>query len=472
MAPDGSVVGDLAESFSTSPDKRTFTITLRAGTKWSDGAPFTVDDIIFMFEDLVWHEEVSTWNEYKSVYRLTKVDDRTVHLESEDPTPGLELKLITWQGGDWLLYQPKHYLQKWHIEHNPDANAIAKEEGFDNWAEALHAHFWWTPTLDKDKPTLHAWRFAELNPTTRIWERNPYYWKVDTANNQLPYVDRVVSTVVEQDVYTLKIISGEADVAFVRTSLDDFALYKENEDQGGYRVVLLPGLNGSDIGISLNLNHPEQPLQIVIEFPVPRISTEAMELVKEYWEAVGVKVLLKPESNFGQRRQLNQHDARVDRANNEEVTEFAMGAEYHTCYRSRGIGETAQWVPCGSYHAWGHNWGRWLAADAALTAGTHTLADFEGGEMPGEEPPEDVKMLDQWGQQWVKTEYGSPEYIELAQKIFDFQARNLVIIGVVGLKPVPLIAKRNIGNIPTGFTMGMEGSTGLNVHGDQFFFKN
>ena len=215
-----------------------------------------------------------------------------------------------------------------------------------------------------------------------------------------------------------------------------------------------------------------EPLQIVIEFPVPRISTEAMELVKEYWEAVGVKVLLKPESNFGQRRQLNQHDARVDRANNEEVTEFAMGAEYHTCYRSRGIGETAQWVPCGSNHAWGHNWGRWLAADAALTAGTHTLADFEGGEMPGEEPPEDVKMLDQWGQEWVKTEYGSPEYIELAQKIFDFQARNLVIIGVVGLKPVPLIAKRNIGNIPTGFTMGMEGSTGLNVHGDQFFFKN
>ena len=369
MAPDGSIVGDLAEGFSTSPDQRTFTITLRAGTKWSDGAPFTVDDIIFMFEDLVWHEKVSTWNEYKSVHRLTKVDDRTVHLESDSPTPGLELKLITWQGGDWLLYQPKHYLEKWHIEHNPDADAIAKEEGFDNWAEALHAHFWWTPTLDKDKPTLHAWRFAELSPTTRIWERNPYYWKVDTANNQLPYVDSVVSTVVEKDVYTLKVISGEADVAFVRTSLDDYALYKENEDQGGYRVVLILGLNGSDIGISLNRNHPEQwraelyqhlrfrqalsmainrdevneaaffglaaprqtttlpqnsyykpewenvaadydpdaagalldelgltekdragirigpngePLQIVIEFPTPRISTEAMELVKEY----------------------------------------------------------------------------------------------------------------------------------------------------------------------------------------------
>ena len=76
--------------------------------------------------------------------------------------------------------------------------------------------------------------------------------------------------------------------------------------------------------------------------------------------------------------------------------------------------------------------------------------------MPGDEPPEEVKMLDQWGQQWVKIDYGSPEYVELAQKIFDFQAKNLVIIGVVGMTPVPLIAKRNLGNIPTSFTTGME----------------
>ena len=116
-------------------------------------------------------------------------------------------------------------------------------------------------------------------------------------------------------------------------------------------------------------------------------------------------------------------------------------------------------------------WGRWLAANAAIKAGTHELADFEGGRMPGDEPPEEVKMLDQWGQQWVKIDYGSPEYVELAQKIFDFQAKNLVIIGVVGMTPVPLIAKRNLGNIPTSFTTGMEGSTGLNVHSDQFFFR-
>ena len=131
VAPDGSIVGDLAERFAPSANKRTFTIWLREGTKWSDGAPFTVDDIMFMFEDLVWNEKVSTWNEFKSVTRLAKVDDYSLRLESDEPTPRLELKLATWQGGDWLVYQPTHYLQKWHIEYNLDANKLAKQEGSD-----------------------------------------------------------------------------------------------------------------------------------------------------------------------------------------------------------------------------------------------------------------------------------------------------------------------------------------------------
>ena len=53
--------------------------------------------------------------------------------------------------------QPRcHYLQKWHIEYNPDANKLAKEEGFDEWWEALHSHSWWTPTLDMDKRLPHC----------------------------------------------------------------------------------------------------------------------------------------------------------------------------------------------------------------------------------------------------------------------------------------------------------------------------
>ena len=91
--------------------------------------------------------------------------------------------------------------------------------------------------------------------------------------------------------------------------------------------------------------------------------------------------------------------------------------------------------------------------------------------MPGDEPPEEVKQLDEWGAKWLGQDFGSPMYRELAQNIFDFQAKNLPIIGIVGLKPVPLIAKRNLGNIPTSFTTGMEGGGGLNVHGDQFFWR-
>ena len=558
---DGSITGDLAERFELSPDQKSFTIWLRKGTKWSDGAPFTVDDIIFMFEDMHRHEEVSTWFEYRFVERLVKLDDYAVRMESDEPMPAMPLKLVTFQGGNWMIFHPKHYLVKWHGDYNPDADKLAKEEGFDTWAEAFHSHFWWSPLVDMNKPTTHAWRFLELTPARRVFERNPYYWKVDTAGNQLPYMDRIESTTVAPDVYTLKIISGEADLAYAVAKLEDYALYKENEAQGNYRVTLLNGTNGSEVGVSLNLNHPEQwraelyqdvrfrralslainreevseavyfglavprqtttlavnsyyksewattyaeydpdranrildevgltdrdrdrfriapdgeTLQIVIEFPGPRVATETMELLKEYWQAVGVKVLLKPmePSLFGSRRPLNKHDARASGVDNEEATEFAMGAEYFSCFRARGVGTTTQWTPCGSNFAWGHAWGKWLAADAAIKAGTHTLADFEGGEMPGDEPPEEIKQLDAWGERWVDTEYGSSEYLELAEKIFDFQAENLFIIGLVGLKPAPFVARKNIGNIPTKFILGQWGPPTLNYYSDQFFYRS
>ena len=163
---------------------------------------------MFMFEDLVGNEKVSTWNEFKSVTGSRRSTTARYAGSRMSRRQGWSSSWPRGKAGDWLVYQPKHYLQKWHIECNPDANTLANEDGFDEWWEALHSHFWWTPTLDMDKPTLHGWRYTEFSPTTRIWERNLYYWKVDTAGNQLPYVDRIVSTVVEKDVYTLNIISG------------------------------------------------------------------------------------------------------------------------------------------------------------------------------------------------------------------------------------------------------------------------
>ena len=434
------------------------------------------------------------------------------------------VKLATWHGGDWEMLKPKHYLSNWHLDYNDKANEVAKEEGHESWQQAFTDHFFWKPSTDIELPVIQAWRFTEITPTVRVFERNPYYLRVDTAGNQLPYIDRIVSTVVEKEVYTLKIIAGEADLAYGQTSLENFALYKENEAAGDYKVTLIPGLSAADVGVVLNQNHldewkaelyqddrfrralslainrdevneqvffglstarqaavpsvhsyyqdewgnawagydPDQAnalldevgmtdrardgfrrapggedLQVLIEYsestPVP-----AMELIKEYWEAVGVKVLLKVETSQSRNvtRTLNEHDVRASGIGEASETGqyITGGGEQFTCNRSRGVTADSRWMPCSTDNGWGWQWGKWLAANAAIKAGTHTLADF-GGEMPGWEPPQVIKDLDEWSWAIGVTEFGSPEYVELATNISQLQADKLWAIGRGGHEP-------------------------------------
>ncbi len=557
---DGQILPDVAESVQMAADNTSVTIRLREGHKWSDGQPVTADDVVFQFVAMHLHPEVVTYKTSPFVQDAVRVDDHTVRLEFDSPHPEMMVKLATWHGGDWEMLKPKHYLSKWHIDYNENANEVAREEGHESWQQAFTDHFFWKPSTDVELPVIQAWRFTEITPTVRVFERNPYYLRVDTAGNQLPYIDRIVSTVVEKEVYNLKIIGGEADLAYGNTSLENFALYKENEQQGDYRVTLIPGLSASDVAVVLNQNHkqpwraelyqdlrfrralslainrgevneqvffglatprqaapptvhsyyrdawgaaaadydPDQAnalldeigmtdrtrdgfrrapggeeLQIVIEYaeglPVP-----AMELIKEYWEAVGVKVLLKVETGQSRNvtRTLNEHDARASAIGEASETGqyITGGGEQFTCNRSRGVTKDSRWMPCGTDNGWGWQWGKWLAANAAIKAGTHTLADFDGS-MPGWEPPQEIKDLDEWSWALRVTEFGSPEYVELASNIAQLQADKLWAIGVLGLSPTIYVSRSNIGNVPTAYGIGVEWSIGLNYWGDQLFFR-
>ena len=75
--------------------------------------------------------------------------------------------MVQWPGGEWVAFHPKHYLQKWHINHNEDADKVAAEEGFDTWSEAFRYHFWWAPLNDLDKPTVMPWRITDLTNTVQ-----------------------------------------------------------------------------------------------------------------------------------------------------------------------------------------------------------------------------------------------------------------------------------------------------------------
>jgi peptide/nickel transport system substrate-binding protein len=256
LAPDRiTVAANIVEGYEIADDQMSFTLFLRKGLKWSDGVPFNADDIAFYFDDVQNNPDVSSWNVLGKVVRTTVLDDLTIRLEMNLP----EAKAVIPSGAAswrWFAFQPKHYLSKWHITHNADADKVAKDEGYDHWHEALHYHMWWAPQQDLDLPMLDPWILKETATTHKLFERNPYYWKVDTEGNQLPYIDQILSTIVDGETYNLKAISGEADLAYVGTSFENFTLYKENEDSGEYRVIMMQNGQGG-VPLSVNLNHPD-----------------------------------------------------------------------------------------------------------------------------------------------------------------------------------------------------------------------
>ena len=87
--------------------------------------------------------------------------------------------------------RPAHYLKQFLPKYSSveAVNARAKQEGFENWVQMLHFKKDWE--LNTELPVLGPWRSVRpINNPIWLLERNPYYYAVDTAGNQLPYFDR------------------------------------------------------------------------------------------------------------------------------------------------------------------------------------------------------------------------------------------------------------------------------------------
>jgi peptide/nickel transport system substrate-binding protein len=256
---DGSSSGDIAREVVFSADKKVMTFHLRPGMKWSDGAPLNADDMMFMYFDLHKEDRLATWGGLiDAAISMEKLDDYTIRVTWANPTPTAVISLADWPGSDWGALAPKHYLQQYHIKYNPDADKLATQKGFKTWVELMT---WSLPyggtQIDLSRPVLQPWFLKETSTTSKLFERNPYYHIVDTAGNQLPYVDRITTQVVDAETYTLKIIGGESDIAFSLTTLSNFPLYKENEKAGGYTVTLVPGPSACEPCLYFNPFHPD-----------------------------------------------------------------------------------------------------------------------------------------------------------------------------------------------------------------------
>ncbi|KKL78755.1 hypothetical protein LCGC14_2021660, partial [marine sediment metagenome] len=134
---------------------------------------------------------------------------------------------------------------------------------------------WWTLFFQKDTgtangdpnsidfPALSPWIMVKTTPELRIYERNPYYFKVDAEGNQLPYMDGIRDGLVSSSaMIPMKVVVGEVDFLQAYGVLKDVPLYKENEQEGGYRT-LITNWSGS-LTVNFNNNHPDPVWQEVV----------------------------------------------------------------------------------------------------------------------------------------------------------------------------------------------------------------
>lgn len=206
----------VARGYEFSEDGTSITLFLRRGLRWSDGHPLTTEDIRFWWEDLAANPDfgevpIPGWA-YLGGERMTVdiIDEYTVRFNWAYPHWGIVGRFA---GGFWasqFLGTPAHFLKQFHPDHNPEM-----EGDYTLLGETL---IWPNP----DMPVRFAWRPVEFEPgKVLILERNPFYWKVDTAGNQLPYIDRIVSTEVpDAEMRLMRLLAGEVDASF-RTGTSD-----------------------------------------------------------------------------------------------------------------------------------------------------------------------------------------------------------------------------------------------------------
>ena len=234
----------LAEHYEFEDEGRSIIFRLRKGLRWSDGHPFTVDDILFWYWDMEMNDDArddpvpdSVWLVDGKPIQLEKIDDLTLRFSSAKPL-GRILQAVCVD----LIAYPKHRLKHLHPKYNPKANYGTFRNSTTNAMRVLN------PGV----PRLSAWYPVEWVRGQRVvYERNPYYWKVDSAGNQLPYADKLEFQIIQDSqVILLKFINNEIDLFGRYAQVDMFPTLKSEEAKGKIQIRI----TGPERGLCFYIN--------------------------------------------------------------------------------------------------------------------------------------------------------------------------------------------------------------------------
>jgi len=208
----------LAEKWDVSADGLTYTFHLRPGVTWSDGVPFTSEDVLFSVQAIFDAKSESFIADTLKVegkpIAASARDAATVVITFPEPSgPGLRLL-------DSLWIVPKHKLE-----------GALKAGTF--------ARAWGTDTPPSDIVGMGPFVLREYVPNQRlIFDRNPRYWRKAADGTSLPYLDRIVYEIIpDQDAELLRLQSGDLDLTQSELRPDDYVPARRAEDKGTLKVA-------------------------------------------------------------------------------------------------------------------------------------------------------------------------------------------------------------------------------------------
>jgi len=534
------VLPDIVKGWELSKDEKTLTYYFRKGLKWSDGMPVTTDDMLFWWEDVELNDKLipetpAPFMPGGKLMKAEKVDDYTIRFHFAVPY-GSAPKLVIANWSFRLL--PKHFLQKFHIKYNKDADKLAKEYGYDHWWQlmgVMTGYFFpgytLSEELNKAYPVLTPWKYGEKVTGGLVWERNPYYWHVDTAGNQLPYIDKILLIRVEDaEMYSLKALAGETDFCSWGMSLDKYPLFLEEAKKGKYRVQLAEMAYGSNYSIYTNMTYNKDPVLAKILHDVRfrqalSVGINRDEINEDLFFGLGVPrqdTMTPPAPCYKEEwaKAYAQHDP--EKAN-QLLDKMDLNWDKNHEYRLRPDGKRLQvqvtttgemfpyYIPAmeiivsnwkdigveGKIKAVSkqHMYNMIYSNESQMWARTMTVTTqsgfifFEGywwrpkwwaplwdewlktnGEK-GEKPPEWCEEL---SKKIHSLRYLSEEELNKAMTwILDTSAEKLFKIGTIGMIPEPVVIANDLGNVPEKFwSASSVASQGLiHLRPDEFFWK-
>jgi peptide/nickel transport system substrate-binding protein len=254
-----TIYANVLESWEVTSDGKEWTFHMRKGEKWSDGEPMTSEDVRFWWEDMQMNKDIQTAPDWQFRFggepmKVDIIDDFTYKFTFAAPFGNFAAHMTRWHENTGGPIYPSHFLKKYHNKYADKAtlDAMVAERKVDSWVNVFNdwkqwgTGTWWGPTWGglvgtvKDYPVNCAWMVVD-NPSEGIylWERNPYYWKVDLVGNQLPYIDTLrYDYVANVEANKLKIAQGELDIVGQHdVTIADYPFYKENEATSNYQVA-------------------------------------------------------------------------------------------------------------------------------------------------------------------------------------------------------------------------------------------